>query len=156
MSASNFSIFLGFWICLIFNKTCTCAWFLFGISHHEWFLVVENTSCCMHIWELNLCQLRQFKPLKLLSVLLFFKGLIFWTVFISSFSILCKLFVMLSLFIDFDIENYMWLIKYCCFSWQKYYTGDIIIATVYNYLSSSYIKRSFVLYNLWMPLWGLI
>ena len=115
MSASNFSIFLGFWICLIFNETCTCAWLLFGISHYEWFLVAENTSCCMHIWELNLCRLRQFKPLKLLSVLLLFKGLIFWTVFITNSSVLYHLFVMLSLFVDFDIENYTWLIKYCCF-----------------------------------------
>ena len=115
MPASNFSIFLGFWICLIFNETCTCAWFLFGISQCEWFLVAENTSCCMHIWELNLCRLRQFKPLKLLSVLLLFKGLIFWTVFITNSSVLYHLFVMLSLFVDFDIENYTWLIKYCCF-----------------------------------------
>ena len=115
MVSSNFSIFLGFWICLIFNETCTCAWFLFGISQCEWFLVAENTSCCMHIWELNLCRLRQFKPLKLLSVLLLFKGLIFWTVFITNSSVLYHLFVMLSLFVDFDIENYTWLIKYCCF-----------------------------------------
>ena len=92
-----------------------CAWFLFGISQCEWFLVAENTSCCMHIWELNLCRLRQFKPLKLLSVLLLFKGLIFWTVFITNSSVLYHLFVMLSLFVDFDIENYTWLIKYCCF-----------------------------------------
>ena len=149
MSASNFSIFLGFWICLIFNETCTCAWLLFGISHYEWFLVAENTSCCMHIWELNLCRLRQFKPLKLLSVLLLFKGLIFWTVFITNSSVLYHLFVMLSLFVDFDIENYTWLIKYCCFPWQKYHMDDIIIATMYDCLSSSYVKHySFIPYDL--------
>ena len=74
--------------------------------------------------------------------------------FIASFSILCKHLVMLSLFVDFDIENYTWLIKYCGHFQQKYHMDDIIIATAYDYLFSSCDKQyRFILYNLWTLLW---